>query len=108
MLSNSIYYYTNGNNVITGGNVPLAQWIHVALCRSNLSTKLFLNGVQTGSTYADTNDYIESSVRVGGGNDGATSAYSLTGYIDDLRITDKNIARYTANFTPPTAAFPDF
>jgi len=107
ILSNSIFYYTNGNNVITGGNVPLAQWVHVALCRSSSSTKLYLNGVQTGSTYADTNNYIISSVRVGGGNDGATSAYSLTGYIDDLRLTGENIARYTANFTPPTAAFTD-
>jgi hypothetical protein len=107
ILSNSIFYYTNGNNVITGGNVPLAQWVHVALCRSSSSTKLYLDGVQTGSTYADTNNYITSSVRVGGGNDGATSAYSLWGYIDDLRLTGENIARYTANFTPPPAPFPD-
>jgi hypothetical protein len=67
---------------------------------------LFLDGVQTGSTYTDTNNYIDSPVRVGGANDGSSVA-STNGYIDDFRIT-KGVARYTANFTPPTLPFPDF
>ena len=105
IISNAIFYYTNGANRITGGTVTLTQWVHVALSRSSSSTKLFLNGVQTGSTYTDTNNYIDSPVRVGGANDGSSVA-STNGYIDDLRIT-KGVARYTANFTPPTAPFPD-
>jgi hypothetical protein len=66
---------------------------------------LFLDGVQTGSTYTDSNNYIDSPVRVGGANDGSSVA-STNGYIDDLRIT-KGIARYTSNFSVPPAQFPD-
>jgi hypothetical protein len=101
----SLFYYANGGNRITGGVVPASQWVHIALSRSGTSTKLFINGLQGGSTYSDSNNYIDSPARVGGANDGSSVA-SLNGYLDDIRIT-KGVARYTANFTPPTAPFPD-
>ena len=65
-----------------------------------------MNGLQTGATYTDTLNYINSPARIGDRNDGAIPTASLNGYIDDLRIT-KGVARYTSNFTPPTAPFPD-
>jgi hypothetical protein len=102
----TLFYYTSGNNRITGGVVSASQWVHIALSRSGTSTRLFMNGLQTGSTFTDTFNYIASPVRIGDGNDGASPTASLNGYIDDLRIT-KGFARYTANFTPPTAPFPD-
>jgi hypothetical protein len=102
----ALFYYANGGNLITGGVVPVSQWVHIAVSRSGTSTRLFINGLQTGSTFTDTFNYINSPVRIGDGNDGVSPTVSLNGYIDDLRIT-KGVARYTANFTPPTAPFPD-
>ena len=33
-------------------------WYHVSVCRSGTSTRLFVNGVQEGSTYSDSTNYI--------------------------------------------------
>lgn len=81
-------------------------WYHVALCRSGTSTKLFLNGVQEGATYSDGNNYLGAANRPIIGIDSYNlTATPMKGYINDLRVT-KGVARYTANFTPPAAAFP--
>jgi hypothetical protein len=103
--SGTIYYYVSGSNRITGSSLSLNQWSHIAICRSGTSTKMFINGTQSGSTFTDTTTYLNAPVRIGDGNDGA-GPYPFSGYIDDLRIT-KGFARYTANFTAPTAAFAD-
>lgn len=110
--SGNILYYTNSANRITGSTISANAWYHIALTRSGTSTKLFINGTQSGSTYTDSNNYINSSGRpwIGQFSDSTapTTTYALTcfnGYIEDLRVT-KGIARYTANFTAPTAAFP--
>jgi hypothetical protein len=63
---------------------------------------MFLGGTQVGSNYTDSNNYGTSALRVGAG---WNNADSFLGYIQDVRIT-KGYARYTANFTAPTAAFP--
>ena len=88
--------------VVASALPPTNQWVHIAACRSGTSTRLFFNGVQTGSTATDTAGYtVAAPVYVGVDNPNQGPAW-LNGYIDDLRIT-KGVARYTANFTPPAA-----
>lgn len=80
------------------------QWYHVAVCRSSGVTRLFLDGVQTGSMTDNTDYGVGTNRPIIGSN--VFAGAGLDGYIDDLRIT-KGVARYTSNFTPPTAPFPD-
>lgn len=99
-----IGFLTNGANRITGTtNLATGQWYHVALVRSGTSTKLFLNGNQEGSTYTDSNNYINGANRPIIGADGS-AGNGLNGWLDELRVS-KGIARWTANFTPPTSEY---
>jgi hypothetical protein len=95
---------TTGTLLVSAGtNISTGSWTHVALTRASGSTKLFLNGTQTGSTATDTTNYTQATIFIGAYFAGGLS---LNGFIDDFRIT-KGVARYTANFTAPTKAFPD-
>lgn len=99
-------YFTNGADRIVGTALATNTFYHIALSRAASSTKLFINGVQTGSTYTDTNNYGTTAPLVVGTyySSGTTleATGGLNGYIDDLRVT-KGVARYVANFTPPVA-----
>jgi hypothetical protein len=86
-------------------------WRHCALVRVNGTLILFRDGILHPTSFnvsninftLGTNNGIIGGAFFGGGNG---SLNSLNGYIDDLRIT-KGVARYVANFTPPTEAFED-
>jgi hypothetical protein len=106
LVSGTIRYYVSAADRITGSTLSASTWYHVAICRVASQTKMFIDGTQVGSTYADTTVYTNTVNRpIIGGDGNAPGSNGLNGYIDDLRIT-KGIARYTANFTAPTAAFP--
>lgn len=96
----TIYY---GTTYTISGTVPTTGvWYHTAFVRSSGTSKLYINGTSIISV-ADTTNYTDQYFTIGGYY---STAFLLNGYIDDLRIT-KGYARYTANFTPPTAAFPN-
>ena len=105
-LNTGVIYYTGvsgtGADRITGSALVTGTWYHIAVCRASGNTRMFINGVQTGSTYADTNNYGTTNP-LGVGDYGAPLSGSATmnGYMQDLRIT--KFARYTTTFTPPTS-----
>jgi hypothetical protein len=90
----------------------LKQWHHVALVREseNGSIHFYLDGVESIYTDDDEitdNDIIDSTnadLHFGYGYNSSSDIRRFDGILDDIRIS--TIARYTSNFTPPTAAYP--
>jgi hypothetical protein len=103
----AITFYTVPNNAaaITGPALVTKQWYHIALSKNGVNTKLFVNGLQVGTTYG-TNQTYGTTLPITIGKDSAGSTY-VTGYISDVRVT-KGLAIYTANTTPPTAAVSNY
>ena len=104
-ITTTIRYFTNGVDQITGAALNAGQWYHIALSRASGSTRLFVNGVQSGSTYTDSNNY-GSTAPLGlgtywSGGSPVTSS-NLSGLLSNVRVV-KGTALYTAAFTPPTA-----
>ena len=107
----NIYLLIDAGGVLTGfgstgGDITLTAgtWTHFALCRSSGTLRLFVNGVQSGSNVSDSSNMNPTSAtsnRIGYDSGGA---FPLNAYLDDLRVTN-GVARYTSNFTPPTATF---
>lgn len=81
-------------------SATINTWQHVAVSRSGTSMRLFVNGVQQGTTQTNSTSYDLSATSTTVGSQGAN--YYLTGSLSNLRVV-KGTAVYTANFTPPTA-----
>ena len=79
-------------------------WTHVAISRASGTTKYFIDGTQTASV-SDTSNWVAGDFTIGGRYTSSATNISHNGYIDDFRVS--MMARYTGNFTAPSAAFPD-
>ena len=102
-----IFFFGSGTPFLTGPILSVNTWVHLAVTRSANVFTLWVNGSSSATTTSSTSLAVGGPLIIGSQsyNPGAINR-TMTGYIDDLRIT-KGIARYTANFTPPTAPFPD-
>jgi hypothetical protein len=106
VVSGGIIYvelFGSGSLTFTASTLLNSTWNHFAATRSGTTLRLFVNGTQQTSGTFSTNLNLPatSSSWIGAVS---ASVGNFNGYIDDLRIT-KGFARYTANFTAPTAPF---
>jgi hypothetical protein len=86
-----------------GGSFTSATWHHVAAVNHGGSFVLYIDGVSkvTGTLTGDpagSNDW-----HIGTRDNGGTGNLDSNMFIDEFRLS--NVARYTANFTPPSSAF---
>lgn len=96
----TLLWYTGSTLLTTTNTVSLSQWAHVAFARSGSTLTAYINGVSSGSaTYTST--ISTSGILIA---NSSTGSGHYQGYLDEVRLSA--VARYTGNFTPPTAAFP--
>jgi len=83
----------------SGDEITDTDWHHIALVKNATVYKLYLGGTEIGTTTDASVDTFAGDLIVG-----SDETNDFAGYIDELRIS-KGIARWTANFTPPNAAY---
>jgi len=79
----------------------------VAVVRHSGVITYYVNGIADASTATAAGTLIARANPSIGDKAASGPNYSNAGYYDEIRVT-KGVARYTANFTPATSAFPDF
>jgi hypothetical protein len=80
----------------------VGTWYHLAVVRSDDDITMYVNGVSIGTDIYATAITSANALYIGYD---ITSQTIFDGYIDELRIS-KGIARWTAGFSVPTAAYP--
>lgn len=88
---------------ITGATTITTGWHHIAVSRSGSTWRVFVDGTLDASgTESATPDSNTQQFTVG--RDRSNAARDFNGWIDEFRFT-AGVARYTASFTAPSAAF---
>ena len=102
-IAGSVSTY-HGNTVTqqsSGSQFSANTWHHLAVSRSGTTQKIFIDGTEIKSGTVSTDYEGATDLYIGMA---ANASLHYEGYIQDLRVTN-GYARYTSNFTAPTAEF---
>lgn len=103
----NIEFYALGNQQASSIIPTVGNWYHLAISRSSGVIRNFVNGIQQGGNSINAVN-MGNSAQWSFGAAPQLAGFGTGGrcYLDDVRITN-GIGRYTTNFTPPAAAFPN-
>ena len=101
------YWSTTGTSFssIGTGAMVTGSWNYITVVRDGNNISLYKNGILNASATLASSLYVGSAPVVIGTNGEVTGGWELNGYLYNIRLT-KGVARYTSNFTPPTAPLP--
>lgn len=92
------------------GTCPVNTWVAWAVVRSGANIYAFNDGVLQSTTNIGAATslpyHATRNITIGYGGQTVSGGASYDGYVDEFRFT-KGVARYTANYTLATAAFPN-
>ncbi len=95
------YIYSTTETISSNG------WHHIAIVRDGNTIKPFLDGnlmTVSNPNYSNSISSAPSILTIGAEFEGGAGVWSISGYIDEVRIS-KGIARWTSNFTPPATPY---
>jgi len=103
--------YVGDTAIIAASTTSISAnvWTHLAVVRNGSGSgnyKLYINGTADATTGTNTTSLTQGflTIAANANNRNTATTDKFNGYIDDLRVT--RVARYTSNFTAPTAPFP--
>ena len=106
--------YTTSGNFGVGSPTAhtLNEWHFAAVVRNANILTLYIDGISVSTADVGTSvvNTVTEALSIGkvmqGSDNPDPGNYVFNGYIDELRFTN-GVARYTSNFSVPTAPFPD-
>jgi hypothetical protein len=107
-VDDKLYAYLDNTAFTSNNAISQNTWYHWALVRNNNACTFYLNGTAqtTNAGTSITTNFTGTEFNIGRSSSVGSPANGdyFIGHQQDLRIT-KGLARYTGNFTPPTAEF---
>ena len=111
-MSNNLVFFVVAGGVATigvsGAWTPVVDtWYHIAIVRHGNDWSLYVDGVDitdSGSPDSRSVPNLSASFLIGDFITDDINHRYMNGWLDEFRVS-KGIARWTANFTPPTRAY---